>query len=478
MYTLKYTTRKYTNMENDMYGREKELKRLKELYDSKRFEFLIMYGRRRVGKTTLLEEFSRNTNSIFFPAREKNDALNLQDFSKTIQLHFNHSFIAPFPSWESAFEYIGEHVKKRMTIIIDEFPYIISENPTVKSLLQHAIDHSWKNKNIFLIVCGSSISIMENDILGNKSPLHDRQTATMEVIPFNYVESCAFLSTYSNLDKIQAYGILGGIPRYLEAFDPFASIEKNIADKILRNGSYLYEEPNNLLKAELRETNIYNSILMAIASGKNRIAEIANYIHEDRTKVAKYLITLQMLRLVEKRVPCGEDEKSKKSIYVLKDYFFQFWFRYVFNNDSYYAILGYDEAAKEIMTDLSNYMGNVFEEICKEYLVDQAKRRKLPFVPYSIGKWWGNNPFLKEQDDVDVLAIDKTQTKAIFMECKFTTKPMPYREYEDLLNATKAFPNIKEKYLYFVSKSGFTEPVKRQAKIDDAVLLSIDDLFD
>lgn len=461
-----------------MYGRKKEISYLNELYSHNTFEFLIMYGRRRVGKTTLLQEFSKHTNTIFFPAREKNDALNLEDFSKSIQLHFEHSFIASFKSWENAFSHIGNKVQDRTAIVIDEFPYIIAENPSVKSILQHAIDHDFKNKNIFLILCGSSISIMENEIMGRKSPLHDRQTATLEVKPFDYFDSSIFFPNYSNIDKLLAYGILGGIPRYLEAFDPTKSIKENIAYKIIRNGAYLYEEPNNLLKAELRETNIYNSILSAIASGKNRIINISDYIHEDRTKVSKYLTTLQTLRLVEKRVPCGESEKSKKSIYVIKDNFLKFWFRYSFTDNTYYEILGAKEAADEIMEDISNYMGDTFEEICKEYLIRQAKKRNLPFIPYHIGKWWGTNPFIKAQDDVDVLALDKSQTKAIFMECKFTSNPMPLEEYQDLVNATKAFPRVKEKYLYFVSKSGFTKPVVRQAALDHAKLLNIDDLFD
>ena len=215
-----------------MLGRVAELNYLNELYESEKFEFLVMYGRRRVGKTTLLQEFSKHTNAIFFPAREKNDALNLEDFSKTIQLYFDQQFISSFKSWEDAF--------------------IIEENPSVKSLLQHAIDHSWKNKNIFLVLCGSSVSVMENVIMGRKSPLHDRQTATLEIIPFDYLESSNFFPNYSNEDKLIAYGILGGIPRYLEAFDADKSIGENIASKIIRNGSYLYEEPENLLKAELR----------------------------------------------------------------------------------------------------------------------------------------------------------------------------------------------------------------------------------
>ncbi len=461
-----------------MLGRKEEMSHLEELYNSNTFEFLVMYGRRRVGKTTILQEFADHSNSIFFPAREKNDALNLEDFSKVVQYHFDQRFIASFQSWEDAFDYIGEKIEQRTAIIIDEFPYIAEENPSIKSILQHTIDHSWKNKNIFLILCGSSVSIMENEVMGRKSPLHDRQTSSLEIKPFDYLESSNFFPNYTNEEKLIAYGILGGIPRYLEAFDSNESIEKNIANKIIRNGAYLHEEPDNLLKAELRETNVYSSILSAIANGRNKIIDIANFIYEDRTKVAKYLITLQTLRLIEKRVPCMEPETSKKSIYVIKDNFFKFWFRYEFTNNSYYSMLGAKDASEEIMNDISNLMGDAFEEICKEYIIRLAKQRKLPFIPYYLGKWWGTNPAIKAQDDVDLLAVDKTGKRAIFIECKFTSQPMPYDEYEDLVTATKAFPRIEEKQLWFISKSGYTKSVIEQAKKDNAMLLTIDNLFE
>lgn len=460
-----------------MIGRKEELEKLNSLYNSNKFEFLVMYGRRRVGKTTILQEFADNVNAIFFPAREKNDALNLEDFSKLIQIYFDKNVIAPFLSWDDAFNYIGNKINKRSAIIIDEFPYIASENPSVKSLLQHQIDHSWKNKNIFLILCGSSVSIMETEVMGRKSPLHDRQTATMEVKPFNYLESSAFFPNYRINDKLLAYGILGGIPRYLEAFDQNLSIEENIANKIISNGAYLYEEVDNLLKAELRETNVYSSILSAIAIGKNKVKEISDYTHEDKTKVCKYLSVLQTLRLVEKRVPCTETPDSKKGIYVIKDNFFKFWYRYVFNNDIYYSLLGPKKAAKEIMDDIPNHMGGIFEDICKEYIISLVKKGNFPFVPYYLGRWWGNNPYLKAQDDVDVLAVEKSGNKAVFMECKYTSKAVPFSEYEDLLNTTKAFENIKEKQLWFVSKSGYVESVIEQAKLDNNILLTIDDLF-
>jgi hypothetical protein len=318
---------------------------------------------------------------------------------------------------------------------------------------------------------------METEVMGSKSPLHDRQTSCMEILPFDYLDSSKFYPSYSNEDKLLAYGILGGIPRYLEAFDDSMTIEKNIENKIIRNGAYLNEEPANLLRAELRETNVYNSILSAISNGRNRVMEIADFIHEDSNKVSKYLITLQTMRLIEKKIPCGEDANSRKGIYVLTDNFFKFWFRYEFTNNAYYEMLGASAAAGEIMNDISNLMGDAFEEICTQYFIRLAKRGGLPFVPYRMGKWWGNNPIIKAQDDVDILMLDKKGERGIFVECKYTSRPMPHEEYEDLKTAMLAFGGLNERYMYFVSKSGYADSVIRHAKEDGAILLTIDDLF-
>ncbi len=462
-----------------MIGRIEELNQLKYLYNSDSFEYLVMYGRRRVGKTTLLQEFSKGANAIFYSAQAKNDALNLEEFSKMIQLHFDGMFISAFKSWKDAFEYIDVKADKRTVIIIDEFPFLAEENPSIKSILQHTIDHFWKNNsNIFLILCGSSVSFMETDVMGNKSPLHDRQTSSLEIVPFDYYDSSLFFESFSNEQKLISYGILGGVPRYLEAFDDKLSLEDNIADKIIKNGSYLHEEPLNMLKAELRETNVYNSILTAISNGKNKVSEIADFIHEDVNKVSKYLITLQSMRLVKKIVPCGDSALSRKGIYVIEDNFYKFWFRYEFTNNSYYEMLGAHNASKEIMDDISNYMGDMFEKICVEYLIRRVKSGKMDFVPYKIGKWWGNNPYIKAQDDVDILLVNKTGDKALFVECKFTNKKMPHSEYIDLVNAMQAFGDIEDKKMMFISKSGYDDSVVRHAKEDGAILLGIDDLFE
>ena len=350
-------------------------------------------------------------------------------------------------------------------------------NPSIKSMLQHEIDHQWKSQNLLLILCGSSVSFMVNDIMGYESPLYGRTTATMEVIPFDYLDAAKFFPNYSMEEKLVAYGILGGVPRYLNAFSDECSIQENMANEILANGAFLNDEPMMLLRMELREPSVYNSILEAIARGYNKISEIADCIHEDRGKCGKYLGTLQTIRLVEKRVPCGEPETSKKSIYVLTDLFYRFWYHYIFSNKSYYELLGAEDASQEIWDEISEFMGLSFEEICKQYLIRQAKQKKLPFVPAYIGKWWGNNPAIKAQDDVDLLALNRKKTEGIFCECKFTNKPMPMEEYEDLFLAAKAFPDAMKKHFMFISKSGYADSVKRRAEEEHVALLTIQDLF-
>lgn len=461
-----------------MIGRKQEMNQLEQMYTSKRFEFLVLYGRRRIGKTTILQEFSKTHETIFFSAQEKNDMLNLQDFSRLVQEYFDGSFIAYFVNWEDAFDYLGRKVEDRRTVlIIDEFPFLAETNPGIKSILQHKIDHDWKERNLFLVLCGSSVSFMLNDVMGYKSPLYGRSTGSMEVLPFDYLESAEFFPDYSVEDRLIAYGMLGGVPRYLDAFDPKRSLRENLISEILSDGAFLNDEPQTLLRMELREPAVYNSILEAVANGCNRVMEIADRIHEEKSKCSKYMLTLQTLHLLEKHIPCGEPGSSKKGIYKITDHFYRFWYRYVFSNKSYYGMLGIDKAADEIMGEINDYMGPVFEDICRQYLIRRAKEGRLPFVPYVIGKWWGNNPFIKAQDDVDLLALDRKGERGIFVECKFRNKPIGMDAYDDLVTAAKAFPIMKEKNLIFISKGGFTKAVKRRAEEEGAELVEIGEMF-
>lgn len=462
-----------------MIGRKDELAALEAAYAKDTFQFLVMYGRRRVGKTTLLQAFAKLHDVIFFPAQEKNDALNLHDFSQVVQQFFTGDFLSPFSDWRKALSYIGKQAagNRRIVVIIDEFPFLVSQNPSIKSIFQHVIDLDWQDKNIFLILCGSSVSFMVNEIMGYQSPLYGRITGQIEVKPFDYFDGAAFFSHYSREEKLLAYGILGGIPRYLAAFDSSRSIADNIEKEILSENAFLHDEPQMLLRMELREPGVYNSILEAIANGVNRVTTIADRIHEDRSKCGRYLQTLQSIRLIKKIVPCGQPGSSKKGIYVLTDFYYTFWYRFVFSRQGYYALMPKQQAVQDIMTEMNDYMGPIFEHICKQYLVRQARMGKLPFIPRQLGKWWGTNPSIKAQDDIDILAIDRTGTEGLFCECKYRNRTMPMEEYDDLVTATMAFPEITKRHVMFISKSGYTRPVIERAAKEGAMLLTVEDLY-
>lgn len=181
--------------------------------------------------------------------------------------------------------------------------------------------------------------------------------------------------------------------------------------------------------------------------------------------------------MIEKRVPCTEPQSGKKGIYEITDNFYRFWYRFIFTNENYYSMLGPERSTKEVMENINDYMGPVFEKICTQYLFRAAGEGKLPFIPYKIGKWWGNNPILKAQDDIDILAFDRTGEKAVFCECKFRNRPLSMEEYDDLVTASNIFSDVNEKYLLFFSKSGFTEEVKKRAGREKAELYTIEDLY-
>ena len=463
-----------------MIARESEMRRLEELYESKKFECLVMYGRRRVGKTTILTSFAEKYKAIFFSAQKLNDALSLRNFSNVVQRYYGLKAYAPFQSWEDAFLFLSDQAKKEhVCIIIDEFPFLAEGNPAIKSILQHTIDHCWQNDNIFLILCGSSIAFMENEVMGYKSPLYGRHTEKMEIKPFDYLDSSRFFPSYSVREKLLAYGILGGVPRYMAEFDNEKTLEENLESCVLREGRFLNEEPISLLKMELREPRVYNSILEAIAKGRNRMVEIADYIAEDKTKCATYLLSLQALRLIEKKTPCGENGAGRKGIYELTDNFFRFWYYFILPNESYYLLAGERQACREIMEDatINTYMGLVFEQVCKQYLLRQIRKGTMPFIPHEIGKWWGNNPAKRQQDDIDILVLDKKKEKGIFCECKYKNRPVPMEEYEELLAAGDIFPYVKEKYFIFFSAFGFADSARKRAEKEGVMLVTGEDLY-
>lgn len=462
------------------FGRSQELDRLNQMYKSGNFEFAIIYGRRRVGKTSLIKEFCKDKKSIYFLSREAKSEINLKNFSKDVYSEFAENLIntSSFNDWEAAFDYIYKISKnERIVLVIDEYPYLASGFKPISSILQAHIDEQFKQSKLFLILCGSSMSFMENQVLGYKSPLYGRRTAQFKILPFNFFESKQFLKNFQLEDQAVLYGITSGVPEYLNQINGELSVKSNIINLFLTPSGNFYEEPLNLIKQELRDPSTYNGIIEAIAEGSTRLNEIANKGGKlEGNKCAKYLRSLIDLGIIKKEIPVTEST-SKKSIYKLDDQMFRFWYRFVFPNmSSIVSGLGEKLYENEISLYLSDYMGLAFEEICKQYFFELMKKEKLPFFIGRIGRWWGNDPINKCEAEIDIMAYKNKE--AIFSECKWTNEKVSLKILDHLIEKSKMF-NYKNNYYYLFSKSGFKKPVIEFAQNNENVrLFSFEEMND
>lgn len=453
-------------------GREKELRDLQRLYEEDSFQMFVLYGRRRVGKTTLLNEFCKGKGTIFYSAEQSSRKSNLDKFSQQIFSYYGETNLQPFLDWEKAFSYIEEKQEgERLIVVLDEFPYLAQQDPSMISVLQHLIDHKLCFGRLFLILCGSYMGFMEKEVLGAESPLFGRRTAQLKLKTFVFFTAKEMMKGFSLEDQMLLYGILGGTPMYLARLNPKRSLQENITDLFLMPTGYLYEEPMLLLRQEVQEPSVYYSIMEAIASGAVRANEIAQKTGEEAAKCLKYIRVLAELGMLWKEVPFGEKYTSRKTMYGIADFMFRFWFRYVSENRTLLET-GAQKAVweKRILPDLNHYMGLVFEEICKEYLMRENSEGRLPILFTKLGRWWGSNPVTRQQEEIDLIAQDGT--RYIFAECKWRREKADYGILIDLQRKADVFCGKREETFYFLfSKGGFTETLKEMAVKDKHLLL-------
>lgn len=437
-------------------GRERELDALNKLYKSNKFEFAVIYGRRRVGKTALINEFIGNKKAIYFMGVESNAKQNLENFSKSImEFASGIETESSFLSFQAALEYVFKLAEKeRIILAIDEYPYVARSSKSLASTLQLLIDRYKDTSKLMLILCGSSMSYMEDHVLAYKAPLYGRRTAQMKLLPFDFEETCRYLKNLSDEDKALIYGVVGGTPQYLLQMDDKLSVEDNIKNTYLNPISFLYEEPTNLLKQEVREPAIYTAIITAIATGSSRMSEISSKVGEDTNVCTNYIKNLMNLGIVQKETPYGE-KASRKSVYSIEDNMFRFWYRFVLDNSSIIARGAADLVYKRIEPQLSDYMGKVFEEICKQYLWKQLLSGNCPVEFNSLGRWWGNDPKEKCQTEIDIMG-EQDKNTALFAECKWTNEKVDLGVLETLVKRSNLF-SYKTKHYFLFSKSGFTK---------------------
>ena len=459
-------------------GRNEELNELTRLYKTDRFQCVIIYGRRRVGKTALISEFIKDKEAIYFVGQETNAKENLEGLSEAVfSLSQDFSEASPyFKSYKDAIETVFRLAeKKRLIIAIDEYPYLAANYKGISSLLQTYIDKHKETSKLFLILCGSSLSFMENQVMGYQSPLYGRRTAQFRILPFEYKQAANYLGDrFSNTDKAVLYGITGGVPLYLSLIDNEISVADNIKLNFFKPSGFLFEEPGNLIKQECREPAQYNAIIKAIAGGASRLSEISSKVGLETSLCSTYLSRLISIGIIKKEHPFRE-ERSKKTIYLLDDNMFRFWYRFIPENLSLIQRGEADLVYERVEPVIPTFMGIVFEDICMQYLWSLNKKRLTPIIFSDAGRWWGNNPKSRKECEIDIIADDKQN--AIFCECKWTNKTVCSDVLDALIENSKIF-NYKTKYYYLFTKTGFTKKVQEKAaKMGNVVLVLFNEII-
>ncbi len=460
------------------YCRENELYTMNRRYEKGKFECVVIYGRRRVGKTALINEFCKDKPTIYFSALSASAEENLEALSKAIHMFKSpESFSAPiYHSFEDALEEITVLSKdRRLVFVIDEYPYLAKAEPSISSRLQHIIDHMWQQGKLYLILCGSSMSFMEYQVLGYESPLYGRRTAQLKIQALTYREMTAFHPKLSREDQALLYGITGGVPHYINKLEVEDSLDEALLENLFDPAGYLFEEPDNLLKQELREPAVYNSVIAAIADGASRLNEIGTKVGLESGICAKYLKVLLELGILKKETPITE-KTGKKTIYQIGDNLFRFWYRFVLGNMSVINAGQFPRLYERVVkSQYPDYMGLVFEQMCQEYLIRYAKN--LPILISQIGQWWGTDSETRKQVQIDIVAESAEGKEYVIGSCKYRNEKIGVNELELLRSYAKAFGKGSRYYYYIFSKGGFTEELELLAEEGQVALLTLEDIY-
>ncbi|VVB94775.1 Archaea bacterial proteins of uncharacterised function [uncultured archaeon] len=454
---------------SEFINRKDELGFLERKFKEPEPQLIILYGRRRTGKTELIKQFCTGKDYIYFLGDKRGSKLNAGRFASIAAEHFDD--MAPaVEDFHTLFEYIRRRMDdtKRIIIVIDEFSYLVEKDSAVPSVFQLIWDEVLRDRNIFFILCGSSISMMEQGTLSYKAPLYGRRTGQWKLSPFSFKEMSQFFPGSSLDERLEIYGVLGGIPLYLKQFGK-KDIFLNIEQKILAKGELLYDEVEFMLREELREYSSYYAILEAIASGRTRVTEIADHSKIRAGDLPKYLGTLIKLDIVEKVHPATEKERTKKSIYKVKDNFFKFWFRFVYPHKNDIEMGNIQKVMEIIRKDFNIYIGYFFEDIVREFLIEMNLKNSLPFDFTKIGTWWTRDK------EIDIVGLSKNE--ALFVECKWQNRKTDVDIMEALMEKARSVEWRREKdYFAVVSKSGFTKNAVNYAKEKGILLFSEGDI--
>lgn len=445
-------------------GREKEILDLEKEY-ARDGGFVVIYGRRRIGKTTLIKQFIKSKTAFYFLATKEVESQSMKRFAGVIARTTGNSVLqkAAFSDWLDLFQAVADYKpNEKKVLVIDEFPYLVKVNDSFPSILQNAWDEILKDSNVMLILCGSLISMMKKHALSYESPLYGRRTAQMRIAPL------PFTTVYENQklsfeEAAEQYSITGGVPKYMEFFSDGQPLYEQIKENVLSKNGFLYEEPNFLLTDEVQVPTNYFSIIKVIADGNHKLGTIAGILGLETSALTPYLKTLSELGFIEKQVPVTEKnaEKTRKGLYFISDNFLRFWFRYVYPYKGELEIDNMQISLDELDKDFKEkFVAFAYKDICKEIFARLCSDKAIEFTPSKIGSYWLNDKSGNTQ--IDVMAVDTVNKRLFAGECKYHNQPVDADVYFELVKKVDNSAEIKSAFkgytvIYGVfSKSGFT----------------------
>lgn len=458
-------------MEELFVNRQREREQLEFEYQREKSAFLILIGRRRMGKTSLLHHFTKNKKNVLYYYSDKDtESTQINKFKNMIAAWSGDTLMnnIAFTHWDEAFEYLIQKMpqNERVVLIIDEFQFLAMANEALPSILQRIWDMKLKSKNLMLVLCGSHISMMYKTTLTYGSPLYGRRTASMKLggIAFEYLHEF-FPKGTPMKPLVECYAMTAGIPKYIEILNVSKNMFENIEKLILTKDSFFYTEPRYILGEELKEQVMNFAVLRAISNGNVKSGDIAASINMTSNSITPYLEQLREIELIEKRVPVTEafPEKSRKGIYVLKDQMIRFWFKYVYQYTSYLEINNRAWVMVKVKAEWNQYVSVAFEEICRNITPYYC-----PFVPIKVGGWWDKN------EEIDICAINPETKEILLGECKWTESKIGVEVYSELVRKAKLVEwntNNRKEYFMICAKNGFSNSLLELAKEQSNIIL-------
>lgn len=451
-------------------GRKEEMEELERVYRSTGYDLMVVYGRRRVGKTELLERFSEGKRCVFFTGRNDTPGNNISAFLEEIPTKYIAGRETIGQVLESVALMAEDGTDGRLLLIIDEFPYLVNSIPGTVSNLQIAIKKRFEKLNIMIVLCGSSVGAMIDGVLSKKSALYGRRSGEIPLEPLDYLDAREMLVGFTRDEALAIYGMVGGVPAYLQKFNASKGLDTNIADLFLRRYGPFQDEVDFLMREEMRSPEAYIAVINAIARGKTRISDISDATKESTALTSKRIADLVKLGFVRRNTPYRGDS-TKRTGYVLNDNYLRFHYAILAGH----TVRNTDEsraaAVRRIRGELDSYLGRIFEDVCRTYCLKNLGCTEA-------GNWWGPDPVRRETAEIDIVGADTEAEDDIllFAECKYTNSDVGLSELNTLKERSMLVECEGRRYALF-SAAGFDEKLVRVAEMEGVTLVSMDDLY-